>query len=121
MNFLIYLISFIQLIIFFLNYLLANLSENNHLLLECEYIDPVKEMENWAKFNWSSCLIKNQLKPLETEKILMEKYQNSFKNFAFNEYVSDKIGPTRIIKPLKSLQRYFFYIYFLSKKSFNRN
>uniref|UniRef100_A0A0N5A2G5 Glyco_trans_2-like domain-containing protein n=1 Tax=Parastrongyloides trichosuri TaxID=131310 RepID=A0A0N5A2G5_PARTI len=69
-------------------------------LPECPYIDPMVELERWAKYDFNKCNITIFEAPKSVNGNSVEEIKQKwgYMNFGFNIYVSDKIGPKRDIK-----------------------
>lgn len=95
--------SFSFLTLFFLSLTLAEnnneIKDSNNSLPECPFIDPMKELEKWAKYDFKKCNVTIFEAPITENKssVEEEKQKWGYINFGFNTYVSDKIGPKRDI------------------------
>lgn len=67
-------------------------------LPECPYIDPEHKLEEWAKYDWRSCNV-SKTKPENGTKE-SEWHEQRLNSFYFNSYVSDRIGPERVLEPM---------------------
>uniref|UniRef100_A0A0K0ELS4 Glyco_trans_2-like domain-containing protein n=1 Tax=Strongyloides stercoralis TaxID=6248 RepID=A0A0K0ELS4_STRER len=74
-------------------------NESKSNLPECPFIDPMKKLEKWAKYDFTKCNVTIFEAPITQNKssVEEEKQKWGYKNFGFNIFVSDKIGPKRNI------------------------